>query len=235
LAKGHCTPAVESKSGSAESDRSQSSVSVSVAQSEDLNFLILGGGFFFKVELKKGISLYFTSQLIALAQYDICIVCDDFDAVEISDSRNRWQEMKELVSFAFDLGSNISSAGLGLLFLNRSSPPPRAKHFEEVESFFRGGVVCGCRTCLADSCLQRILLDPFLWCPNFRKRLQKLSPTHNLLVLVALAGTPKNIKAFHKLLAERNAQRIKVCILICSGDSGVFCAVFFLSFSFFSR
>lgn len=73
------------------------------------------------------ISPHFESALWALNEYHIIFVCDDSGSMNSraqsnsSDSKTRWQELKEVVGEVFDISLIFDPVGMDVYFLNRQS------------------------------------------------------------------------------------------------------------------
>ena len=154
----------------------------------------------------------FESALWALNEYHIIFVCDDSGSMNSraqsnsSDSKTRWQELKEVVGEVFDISLIFDPVGMDVYFLNRQSYL-NVRHRDAIDGMFLAPPSGG--TPLISK-LREI---------NYKYSFGN-QPTTRKLVIIATDGEPSDDRTpyteFKGLLGRMVANNMRIGFLACT-------------------
>jgi hypothetical protein len=147
------------------------------------------------------ISEAFLNDLLTLVDFNIVMVLDDSGSMNTNvtdqSTTTRWDQLKQAVRIAIDIGTILDNDGIDILFLNRGHYP-KVTSWEKVEGAFKR--------------------DPDGQTPLTEKcdaAFRVLAQGKKLLVLIATDGAPNNVQSFTGVIRARDP-RIHIGFLVCS-------------------
>ncbi len=163
---------------------------------------------------KFNISYFFAQQLSHLANYEICILCDDSgsmcNSVKISSdpfvkTQTRWSEAQESLKIITDIASIFDPNGIDIYYLNR----PPIRNVYKSEDLYKH---------------KQFSAQPDGFTPLGERirdiLMEKKSCERNLLLIIFTDGQPNNMKLFMDELKNRKPiDKTFISIVACTDDN----------------